>query len=124
MLVTSSTIVLKKPTEPLLQWPIFTRKSLAGFARKLTANSGISERHPETAGRTRESTAGVQAIAGDGGNPLNPAGLATRTKKRRALSRSAFCVNRWVAKVRSRLKGSLGRTRAYASAVNSGWSIE
>ena len=36
MLVTSSTIVPKPPAEPLLQWPIFTRKSLAGFARKLT----------------------------------------------------------------------------------------
>ncbi len=36
MLDTSSTIVLKTPTEPLLQWPIFTRKSLAGFTRKLT----------------------------------------------------------------------------------------
>ena len=28
--------MLKVPTEPLLQWPIFTRKSLAGFDRKLT----------------------------------------------------------------------------------------
>ena len=27
------------PTDPLLQWPIFTRKSLAGFARKLTTES-------------------------------------------------------------------------------------
>ena len=83
------------------------------------ANSGISERHPETVGRTGESTGGVHAIAEDGRNPLNPAGLATRMKKRRALSRSAFRVNQWVAKVRSRLKGSPSRTRTYNLAVNS-----
>ncbi len=40
-------------------------------------------------------------------------------KKRRALSCSAFHVNQWVAKVRSRLKGSSGRTRTYDLAVNS-----
>ena len=81
-------------------------ESFGAFGTGTVANSGISERHPETAGRTRESTGGVQAIAGDGRNPLNPAGLATRMKKRRALSRSAFHVNQWVAIVRSRLKGS------------------
>ena len=61
----------------------------------------------------------MQAIAGDGRIPLNPAGLATRMKKRRALSRSAFHVNQWGAKVRSRLKGSPTWTRTRNLAVNS-----
>lgn len=94
-------------------------ESFRAFGTGTVANSGISVRHPETAVRTRESPGGVQAIAGDGRNPLNPAGLATRMKKRRALSRSAFYVNRWVAIVRSRLKGSPSRTRTYNTAVNS-----
>jgi len=39
------------------------------------------------------------------------ADAATRTKKRRPHSRSAFRVNQWAAEVRSRLKGSPSRTR-------------
>jgi hypothetical protein len=52
-------------------------------------------------------------------NPLKSCGLATRTKKRRALSCSAFRVNQWVAETRSQLKGSPTWTRTKDLAVNS-----